>query len=276
MWILVNGAAFALYLLASFLARPRGPRSAPVAVSGGMPAYRDPATIAMLLAWLAHSGTFILVLKGMHDPDFGFAPALSLTFWLVAAVYWVESLYYPLQGLRAWICLLAAISLLLTWAFPGDRPAPPGAGVAFSLHWAMGIAAYGLFGAAVLHGFMLWSAERALHRRKPTLAGLGPALPLLTLEKLTYRLAALGFVLLTASLVFAVSFSEKLFGHAFELNHQTVFAVAAWLLFAVLLVGRGMLGWRGRQALRWLFSGSALLLLSYVGSRFVLQVILHR
>ncbi len=275
MWILVNAAAFLLYLLASFLARPRGLQMAGVAAPG-MPMYRDAATIAMLLAWLVHASTFLLVLRGLHDPDFGFAPALSLTFWLVAAVYWVESLYYPLQGLRAWICLLAAASLLLTWFFPGDRLAPPGAGMAFSLHWAMGIAAYGLFGAAVLHGVMLWSAERALHRRKPALAGLGPALPLLTLEKITYRLAALGFVMLTASLVFAVSFSETLFGHAFELNHQTIFAVAAWLLFAVLLLGRGMLGWRGRQALRWLFSGSALLLLSYVGSRFVLQVILHR
>ncbi len=91
-----------------------------------------------------------------------------------------------------------------------------------------------------------------------------------------YRLATLGFVMLSAALVFAVLFSARLFGKPFEFNHQTVFGVASWLLFAVLLLGRKVLGWRGRRALRWLFSGSALLLLSYVGSRFVLQVILHR
>ena len=273
MWILVNGLAFALYLLAAFLGRPR---VLPVQRAARPLPGRDLSSAAMLLAWLAHAATFALVLEGMHEPDFGFAPALSLTFWLVAAVYWVESLYYPLQGLRSWICLLAAVSLLLTWFFPPYRLAPAGAGIAFSLHWAMGIAAYGLFGAAVLHGVMLWSAERALHQRRPGLAGLGPALPLLTLEKLTYRLAALGFVLLTAALVFAALFSTRLFGRPFELNHQTVFGVASWLLFAVLLTGRRVLGWRGRRALRWLFSGSALLLLSYVGSRFVLQVILHR
>lgn len=273
MWILVNGLAFGLYLLASYLARPRRVAEAPTLAG---PLLGEPASVAMLAGWLAHSCSFVLVLGGVHQPDFGFAPALSLTFWLVAAVYWIESRYYPLQGLRSWICLLAAISLLLTWFFPADQPPPAGAGLLFDLHWAMGIAAYGLIGAAVLHGIMLWSAERALHRRRAARTGLGPALPLLTLEKLTYRLATLGFVMLTGALVFAMLFSARLYGRAFEIDHQTVLALAAWVLFAVLMLGRGLKGWRGRIALRWLFSGSALLLLSYVGSRFVLQVILHR
>jgi ABC-type uncharacterized transport system permease subunit len=272
MWILVNGSAFLLYLAASFLTRPR---ARPVRVGPALPG-RDAASVAMLLAWVLHAASFLLVLEGIHVLDFGFAPALSLTFWLVAAVYWVESLYFPMQGLRSWICLLAAISLLLSWFYPADRPPPSGAGLSFALHWALGIASYGMFGAAVLHGFMLWSAERALHRRSASLAELGASLPLLTLEKLTFRLAALGFVLLSASLVFAMLFSTRLYGRPFSLDHETVFAIASWALFAVLMLGRVVLGWRGRQALRWLFSGSALLLLSYVGSRFVLQVILHR
>ena len=269
MWILVNALAFSGYLVAGFLARPRLAATA-------LPQRQDLATWVMLAAWLAHAASFMLVLEGMHQADFGFAPALSLTFWLVAAVYWIESLLYPLQGLRAWICLLAAGSLLLTWFFPADRPPPTGAGIAFALHWALGIAAYGVFGAAVLHGLMLGAAERALHRRRLAAAGLTPALPLLTLEKLTYRLAGLGFALLTAALLFALVFSERLFGRALELDHQTVLALAAWLVFAVLMAGRHVRGWRGRQALAWLYSGAGLLLLSYVGSRFVLQVILHR
>ena len=60
----------------------------------------------------------------------------------------------------------AAISILLSWVFPGGFTPPYGAGPTFALHWAMGIAAYGLFGAAVLHGILLWTAERSLHRRK--------------------------------------------------------------------------------------------------------------
>ncbi len=47
-------------------------------------------------------------------------------------------------------------------------------------------------------------------------------------------------------------------------------------MFAALLVGRATRGWRGRIALSWTLSGFAMLLLAYAGSRFVLEVILHR
>jgi ABC-type uncharacterized transport system permease subunit len=55
-----------------------------------------------------------------------------------------------------------------------------------------------------------------------------------------------------------------------------VLSLLAWLVFAALLLGRQTLGWRGPVATRWLFIGAALLLLAYVGSRFVLQVVLLR
>jgi ABC-type uncharacterized transport system permease subunit len=50
----------------------------------------------------------------------------------------------------------------------------------------------------------------------------------------------------------------------------------AWAVFAALLVGRRLRGWRGRKATRWLYVGAVLLLLAYVGSRFVLEVLLNR
>ena len=48
------------------------------------------------------------------------------------------------------------------------------------------------------------------------------------------------------------------------------------LTLAALLVGRHFYGWRGRTALRWTLVGFVLLLLAYVGSRFVLEVVLGR
>ena len=59
-------------------------------------------------------------------------------------------------------------------------------------------------------------------------------------------------------------------------DHKTVFAVLSWLIFAWLLAGRWRYGWRGRTALRWTLSGFVMLLLAYVGSRFVLEVLLAR
>ena len=50
----------------------------------------------------------------------------------------------------------------------------------------------------------------------------------------------------------------------------------AWLTFAALLLGRSRFGWRGRTAVRMLYVGALLLLLAYVGSRFVMEVLLGR
>ena len=87
-------------------------------------------------------------------------------------------------------------------------------------------------------------------------------------------------MLLTASLASGMVFSEVLFGRPLRFGHsaghKTVFALLAWLVFGGLLAGRAAFGWRGRKALRWTFTGFVMLLLAYVGSRFVLEVVLRR
>jgi ABC-type uncharacterized transport system permease subunit len=71
-------------------------------------------------------------------------------------------------------------------------------------------------------------------------------------------------------------FSEALYGRAWRWDHKAVFSVLSWLTFAALLMGRCAL-WlarsqRGARAV----CGCGLLLLGYVGSRFVLEVVLGR
>ena len=44
----------------------------------------------------------------------------------------------------------------------------------------------------------------------------------------------------------------------------------------MLIAGRHLRGWRGRQATRWVYGGALLLLLAYAGFRFVLEVVLQR
>ena len=143
------------------------------------------------------------------------------------------------------------------------------------LHLALGIASYGLFAAAVVHAWLMTRAEKQIRHAADPQAGV----PLLTLERLTFRFVAAGFVLLSATLLAGLLFSETLYGTAGHWQAGTtrrVFSVLAWLVFAVLLLGRARFGWRGRKAVRVLYAGSALLLLAYVGSRFVLEVVLSR
>ena len=221
-------------------------------------------------AWLMHAGVLALTLLGEH-PHFGFATALSVTAWLVAAVYAIESQLFPQLQTRWTLCALGSGAVLLALAFPGG-PLPTTASFWLPLHLAFGVACYGLFGTAVVHAWFMTRAENRMRLGQDPLSGL----PLLTLERITFRLVTAGFVLLSITLLMGIGFSEVVYGHALRWDHKTVFSILAWITFAVLLVGRMGFGWRGRRAVNMLYGGSVLLLLAYVGSRFVLEVILRR
>ncbi len=228
--------------------------------------------VAVRLAWLAHGALLLWSLFGM-EPRFGFAPALSVTAWLVAAVYAVESRVYPLLHTRWALSVLGAAAVLLAAFFPGNL-LHANASVWLPLHWALGIASYGLFGVAVVHAWFMTRAEDRIRLAADPDSGM----PLLTMERLTFRFVSTGFLLLTATLVAGFLFDRQLYGSVIALkwDHKTVFSILSWLTFAVLLVGRARFGWRGRRAVRILYGGTGLLLLAYVGSRFVLEVVLGR
>jgi len=83
-------------------------------------------------------------------------------------------------------------------------------------------------------------------------------------------------VMLTLTVVSGVFFSEQLFGKPLSFNHKTVFGIISWLIFGTLLAGHYFRGWRGRKAVRWTLAGFIALMLAYVGSKFVLEIILRR
>ncbi len=230
------------------------------------------ARMALLAAWLLHALVLAWSLLG-DSPRFGFAPALSVTAWLVLTVYAVERQLFPQLEARWALAGLGAAAVLLALVFPGSE-LHVSASPWLPLHWALGIASYGLFAAAVVHAWLMSRAEKQIRRAADPHAGV----PLLTLERLTFRFATAGFVLLSATLLAGALFSDSLYGPggAARWDHKTVFSVLAWLVFAFLLLGRARFGWRGRKATRVLYAGSVLLLLAYAGSRFVLEVVLER
>jgi len=230
------------------------------------------ARIALLVAWLLHAAVLAWALLA-EAPRFGFAPALSVTAWLVLTVYAIERQMFPQLEARWALAGLGAAAVLLALIFPGTLlhlTASPW----LPLHLALGVASYGLFAAAVVHAWLMTRAEKHIRQASDPHSGV----PLLTLERLTFRFATAGFVLLSATLLAGLLFSDTLYGHrgAARWDHKTVFSVLAWGVFALLLLGRLRFGWRGRKAVRVLYIGSLLLLLAYAGSRFVLEVVLRR
>ncbi len=233
---------------------------------------------SLLAAWLLHGALLILGLLGWQTGGarFGFGPAVSMTAWLVLTVYALESRLYPQLQSRKAFALLGALAVVMGLVFPGSTLQST-ASVWLPLHWALGIASYGLFAAAVVHAWLMTRSEAQIR-----LGAAGDAsqagVPLMMLERLMFAFVMAGFVLLSGTLLVGWLFSESLYGQgvAWKWNHKTIFSVLSWLTFALLLWGRWQWGWRGKRAVRVLYTGAGLLLLAYVGSRFVLEMILHR
>lgn len=233
-------------------------------------------SVALVAGWLLHGAALGVDVSGWGTQGgarFGFAPALSGAVWLVLAVHAVESRFVPLPGVRRALAAMGVVVSGLLMFFPGEIALKVSSPL-MPLHLLLGIASYGLFGAAVIHGVMLDSAERALRLRpgaSPTLFGL----PLMRLERLTFRFVDAGFAVLSLALLLGVGASAL--GHApWRWDHKTVFSLLGWATFAALMVGRHLRGWRGRRATRWLYAGALLLVLAYIGSRFVAEVLINR
>lgn len=209
---------------------------------------------------------------GLH---LGLGNAVSAILWLTVLIYWLGNFFYRLDGLHALVLPLAALATLLPVFMPPGRAAPNTELLVFKVHLLIALLAYSLLTIASLHVLLMALLERRLHHGTLTHV-LHRLPPLLTMEALLFRIIWAGFILLTLTLGSGVVFSEELFGKAAPFNHKTVFGVVSWLIFAALLGGRHVYGWRGGIAVRWTLAGFFALLLAYIGSKFVVEVILGR
>jgi ABC-type uncharacterized transport system permease subunit len=258
----------------------------PAAAEPAQTGFGAPGRVLLLIALLAHGVLLHVTIFPQHAMVFGFAFALSAMFWLGAVIYWIESFFFPLDGLRLLVLPLACIASLMPLVFGGVQVMSYSADLMFKVHFLIANIAYGLFAIAALHAVLMLLVERRLHALRGDAARraegsfvsdwLDSLPPLLTLETLLFRLIGAGFVLLTLTLLSGIVFSEQLIDRALQFDHKTVFAILSWLMFGALLTARKVSGWRGRAALRWVLVSFLALLLAYVGSRFVFEVLLHR
>lgn len=207
--------------------------------------------------------------------NLGVGNALSAIIWLAGLIYWLGSFRYRLEVLQAPLALLAAVAVLAPLALPSTHVLGNTGLLAFRVHLFIALLAYSLFTIAALHAALMAVVEKRLHNvNQPGVVANLP--PLLTLESLLFRIIGVGFVLLTLTLVSGMMFSEELFHEPMQFNHKTIFAILSWLVYAALLSGRRLWGWRGRIAIRWTLAGFVMLVLAYIGSKFVLEILLRR
>ncbi len=223
-----------------------------------------------LHAWLLYEN--LLVGSSLN---LGLVYTVSLILWLTMLVYWLARFFYPLASLLTLVLPLAAVGVALPALFPQVHKLSEPTSWMFNAHVLVAMLAYSLFTIAALHAGLMSLVEKRLHHA--TLPAVFKNLPpLLTMETLLFRIVGAGMVLLTLTLASGILFSEQIFGRPWQFNHKVLFGFISWGVFGILLLGHLFQGWRGRTAVRWTLSGFGFLILAYLGSKFVLEVILHR
>lgn len=250
------------------------------ALYGGMawqmrraPTGRGQVRLLLPVILLAHGALLYVSVLGAGDIRLGFGNSVSTIAWLASVMYWLSSQRAPLARIQSWVNVFAATGVLLMAAFPETHTIPNSQTLALRGHLLVAFLAYGLLAVAALHAVLMTVLEKQLHRGALAVEA---APPLLTLEAVLFRTIGAGFVLLTLAVSSGIVFSEELFGQPLQLTHKVVLAILSWLVFGGLLLGRHFRGWRGRTALVWTITGFTLLLLAYVGTQFVLEVLLGR
>ena len=179
----------------------------------------------------------------------------------------IERLGTVVFPIAAATCLLAGFA----GAPNGEHSALPDWRIA--IHAVLALVAFATLAVAALVAVMLGIQDRALRARRFNTWMQG-APPLTEVEALMFQLIGTGFAVLSLALVSGVMFVHDLFAQ--HLVHKTVLAIAAWLVFGALLLGRWRFGWRGQRAIRLVLTGVSLLVLAYLGSKFVLEMVLQR
>jgi ABC-type uncharacterized transport system permease subunit len=266
-WLVLSGLAW------------RASRPALATGPGLPPEARTDMKVESLLAPVALVLHAMLLYQAVLTPagmDLGVANAISLLIWLTLLIYWLASLVYNgITGILGLMAPLAVLALLLQAAIPTHHYVGYAGTPIFTLHFGIAMLAYSLFIVATVHALLMLALEKWLHRGVlPPLLRTLP--PLLEMEALLFRILLAAFVLLTLTVVSGLFFSEQMFGKPLTFTHKTLFGIVSWAIFGALLAGHYFRGWRGKTAVRWTLAGFTALLLAYIGSKVVLELILKR
>ncbi len=228
------------------------------------------ATIGAVLHGIAN---FLIVYSG-GKLYLGIQTSLSLVSWIMLVILLLANLRLPLSNLLILVLPVAIVGVLSLLTAP-----PPEAGLHVATlgdpliwHIFVSIIAYSILFMAACQSVLLAVVEHRLKHKRTRLLRLLP--PLQTMDTLLFDLLWAGIVVLTLSVASGFMFLGDMFEQ--HVVHHTVLTLASWVLYAVLLAGHHLLGWRGTTAVRWTLIAFSLLVLGYFGSKFVIEVLLER
>ena len=202
----------------------------------------------------------------------GIFNSLSLLSAAITSITLLACLRLPLENLLLLLLPLGLISVNSAYWITAGTEQPIHETPAIFAHILLSFLAYGLLTIAAMQALLLLLQQHQLkHKHSNGITRNFP--PIQTMESLLFGYLWAGFGLLSLGLLSGWIFVDNLFAQ--HLGHKAILSCLAWAVFAILLIGRYYLGWRGSKAIRWTLTGFGLLVLAYFGSKFVYDFIIN-
>ena len=230
--------------------------------------------IVLGLGLLLHAGVLyndMLTPLGINYDVFNLMSFTSLLMLLLSLLY---STYRPVLALNLIGIPVAALGLILGFGFSKPNQFIEQHSIGLDFHIILSLSAYAVLFMAAIQAMILWIQNRELKNKlkKRVWVNLLPSFQ--AMETLLFDLLITGFVLLTVALVFGFFTIDNFFAQ--HLAHKTAFSIVSWFVYGSILIGHYKFGWRGEKAIRFTLIGFMLLAIGFIGSKFILEMVLHR
>lgn len=206
--------------------------------------------------------------------DLSIFPIVVLVAVAVALITLAEHLYKPTRATPMALVIYPIIALLLvvTGVFHRGALHPSELSPGLTLHVIVSVASYSILAYAACQAALLIWLDTAIRRHKfNVFLRIFP--PLESAEVALFNAIWTGLALLTvANATGFIFFWDELFSHPSHLH--VILTFAAWLIYALLMLGHVVRGWRGNFTIKLSLAAFALLLVGYFGTKLVTDVFL--
>ncbi len=197
---------------------------------------------------------------------------MSFTSGLMLLLSLLFSTYRPVLALNLLGIPVAATGLVMGFAFSRPTQIIEQRDLGLDLHIILSLSAYAVLLMATIHAVLLWFQNRELKNKQKRRIWVNLLPSVQAMESLLFDLIITGFILLTIALGLGFFTVDNFFAQ--HLAHKTAFSIISWFIYGALLLGHYKFGWRGQKAIRFTLVGFLLLAIGFIGSKFILEMIL--
>ena len=199
---------------------------------------------------------------------------MSFTAGLMLLLSLLYSTYRHVLSLNLLGIPVAGFGLILGFSFSQPHQFIEEHSLGLDIHIILSLSAYAVLLMATIHAVVLWLQNRELKKKQKKRIWVSFLPSFQAMESLLFDMLITGFILLTVALGFGFFTIDNFFAQ--HLAHKTAFSIVSWFVYGALLIGRYKFGWRGQKAIRFTIIGFFLLAVGFIGSKFVLEMILNR